>query len=127
MLLLPKAKKKIINWAFAILLPSVFVPTVALCTNFGLSNSFLVPSICFLGGCALVFVIRCGTFDLFSYQFVNFWYSFIRHSPKKYKNLGQYREVHSEKRKLHSAPYLPYLTIGSLLLVLAIIFAFVTI
>lgn len=127
MLLIPEYKKKIIAWIVAVLIPAVVVPTVYFCTSFGLSNTFLLPGVIYLAGCGLVFVVRCGVFDLFSYQFVNFWYSWARRAPKKYDDVLQYRETHEEKRKRNPAPYLPFLSIGILLVVLAIIFAFVKI
>ena len=127
MLLLPKSKKTILSWAIAVVLPAIVILPVACCTTFGLSNSFLIPGVVYVAGVVLVWVTRCGVFDTFAFQFSNFLYSWLRHSPKKYDNLPQYKEIKGEKRRLNPAPYLPFAIIGALLVILAIIFAFVKI
>ena len=68
MLLLPKYKKRIIAWAIAIVIPIVVILPVYFCTDFGLSNTLLIPGLVYLAGCALLFIGRSGTFDLFAYH-----------------------------------------------------------
>lgn len=127
MLLLPKYKKRIIAWAIAIVIPIVVILPVYFCTDFGLSNTLLIPGLVYLAGCALLFIGRSGTFDLFAYQFSNLLSSWRREVTKKYEDLIQYKEVKEERRKLNKPSYLPFLAIGLILVVLAIIFAFVRI
>ena len=127
MLLLPKYKKRIIAWAIAIVIPIVVILPVYFCTDFGLSNTLLIPGLVYLAGCALLFIGRSGTFDLFAYQFSNLLSSWRRGVTKKYEDLIQYKEVKEERRKLNKPSYLPFLAIGLILVVLAIIFAFVRI
>lgn len=125
MLLLPKYKKRIIVWVIAILIPVAVICPVYFCTGFGLSDSFLIPGLVYLAGCCLLFVARAGMFDTFRYQFANFLSTWKRNSPKRYEDLIQYKEIKEEKRRLNKPFYLPFLAIGLLLVVLAIIFAFV--
>lgn len=124
MFLLNKAKKTILCWVLAILPPLIFVPTVHLTTNFGLSNTCLVPGALYLGGLILVFVARQGFFDIFAYQFVNLASSFRKGAPKKYEDAYAYKVAKEEKRRNGDFIWLPFALVGLLFLVLAIIFIF---
>ena len=121
MLLLPNTKKQIINWVVAITIPSIVIPLVACLSDYGLSNSFLIVGAAYIAYVVLWALGRAGMFDLFAYQFTNWSYSFRKNSPKKYEDLTEYREVKTVKRRSSKPAWLPYIIIGSALIITAII------
>ncbi|MFA6861434.1 MAG: DUF3899 domain-containing protein [Bacilli bacterium] len=127
MLLLKRTKQNIICWAIAIVVPIVVILPLYFCSNFGLSNSCLIPGVCFVGYVLLSFVTRSGTFDVFRYQFINLMYSFKPHSPHKYKDCYEYQETMKEKRSENSVIWIPWVVVGVILIILAIIFAYLDI
>lgn len=124
MLLLPETKKTIICWIVSCALPLIIIPPIYLCTDFYLSNCCVIIGVIYLGVLGLWFVARQGFFDLFAYQFSNWFSSFRKGSPKKYKDVYTYKEIQKEKRRTHQFIWLPFLIVGSILVILAIIFAY---
>ncbi len=125
MLLLPNTKKQLINWAIAIAVPSIVIPLVACLSDYGLSNTFLIVGVIYLAYVALWAVGRAGTFDTFAYQFVNWTYSWRKGAPKKYEDAYDYQEKKKLKRSSSKPAWLPYIVVGTALVVAAIIISVV--
>lgn len=123
MLLTYDKKINLILWIVLAILPPCFVLPMYFLTNFGLSNSLLVPSLVYLGIAGLVFVQRAGTFDIFEFQLTN-WFSAWKKKSYNRQTAGEFHQDRVRKRKNHPFPYLPFLAYGVLLLVLCIIFAY---
>lgn len=123
MLLSPDFVKKLLCWIAAILIPVVVILPVYFCTGRYASDCCAVIGVIYLAGLGLMFVGRQGTFDIFGYQFSNLIYSFKKNSPKKYRDVMHYKEVKQEYRMTHKLIWLPFLAVGVVLIVLAVIFS----
>lgn len=117
-------KKFIISTLIAIILAVSFILPMSLCTNFGLSNCFVIVAVFYLGGTGLYLVTRAGTFDVFRYQFINWLSSFRKGSKKRYEDAYTYKEHLSEVREDNRKLWIPFVVIGIISLILSIIFAF---
>ncbi len=115
--------KVIVSWIIALVIPAIIIPLVAVYTEFGLSNIFAIIGVLYLGIIGLWEVSRLGAFDIFSYQFTNLFYSFLKHSPKKYSDYMEYKSYASEKRSLSFFPWLPFTIVGVILVIVSIILA----
>lgn len=124
MLLLNRTKKTIACWILALVPPIIVVPTVYCCTNFGMSNTCLIPGALYIGILVMAFVVREGFFDIFGYQFSNWWNSWRKGAPKKYKDAYTYKTIKEEKRRNSDFIWLPFAVVGTILIALAIIFIF---
>ncbi len=119
-----ETKKKIICWAIAIAIPLIVIIPLRFFSNFGLSNSCLIPGVLYLGFVSLYYVVRWGTFDLFRFQLSN-WASTLKyHGKKKYRDYEDYQNIMQDKRKQKHFIWLPWTSLGILLVVLSIVFAF---
>lgn len=117
--------KKIVTWSVLLILIAVIVPLLYFLAKWNLSDCFLIPTVLYLAAAGLMFVVRMGTFDLFSFQFANWYNSWKKGIAKKYDDYPQYRQIKQEKRKNNSFYYLPYLVVGGICLILTIVFAIV--
>lgn len=118
-------REKIVNlilWIVLAIVPVAFVIPMYFCTKFGLSNSLLVPSLVYLSIASLVFVHRAGTFDTFEYQFGKWFLAWGKKNPRQTAN--EFHQERKRKRKHNPFPYIPFLTYGTILLILCIIFAY---
>jgi flagellar basal body-associated protein FliL len=125
MLLTPRKKKTLICWVIAIVVPLAVILPLVFCSSFGVSNSCLIPGLVFLAYIGMAFIIRGGAFDVFNFQFINFWYSFAPRSPRKYQDAYQYQELKEEQRKQNHLIWIPWVSVGTLLVLLAVLFAFI--
>lgn len=119
-------KVNLILWIVLAILPPIFVIPMYFLTKFGLSNSLLIPSVIYLGIAGLVFVHRAGTFDTFEYQ-LGKWFKAWKKNPKSGQTANEFHLERKRKRKHNPFPYIPFLTYGTILLVLCIIFAYIII
>jgi hypothetical protein len=124
MLLTPRQKKTIIAWILAVCLPLPVILPLYFCSDFGLSNACLVPGVVYLGLLGMAVVIRGGVFDVFNYQFMNFIYSWRKGSPHRYEDAYGYQTMMKERRRQDKLIWLPWTVVGTILLTLAIVFAF---
>ena len=88
----------------------------------GYCDAFFISSIITLCCSGFAFVHRSGTFDVLHYGMSRLLAQWTHKDEKKYANAGDYHEVMKEKRQSNPFPYLPYLILGSVLLVIAIVF-----
>lgn len=124
MVLLPEAKKNLICWIIAAsIIPVVSVP-VYFFSGFGLSNVLLIIGACYLGYVLLSYIVRQGVFDVFTYQAANLFSSFRPDSRLRYRDLYQYRKDKEEKRAETPMVWIPWTVVGSVLMILSLVFAF---
>lgn len=91
----------------------------------GASDGCFVSAAVLLSSAALVGITRLGTFDILAYSFYRLFESFRAGDVKKYDTYYDYRNAKAESRH-HSRPsYLPFLIIGAIALVLALIFTLI--
>ena len=124
MLFTEETKKLIISYVIAIIIPIAFIVPMYFCTTFGLSNEFLMVAVCYLGFVGLYLVTRAGTFDIFRYQFINWFSSFGRKNKLRYNDVSEYKLKLSEKRHMARQMWHPFAIVGTICLILCIIFAF---
>ena len=124
MLLTKRVKILIIISVLATVLPLAFILPMYFCTKFGLSNCFIVVACIYLGFTGLYLVTRAGTFDVFRYQFINWTYSFRKGSKLRYKDAYSYQEHLSEHREESRKYWIPFVVVGTICLILSIVFAF---
>lgn len=124
MLLTYDRKVNLVLWIVLAILPPCFVLPMHFYTQFGLSNSLLVPAALYLGIAGLVFVHRFGTFDTFEFQFKNFAGAWFKKTNAK-QTAHEFHLERNRKRQSHPFPYLPFLVYGTVLLVLCIVFAYI--
>lgn len=123
MLITDRVKKVILCWIIAIVIPPAFILPMYFCTQFGLSNEFLVMACLFLGWTGLQFVTKAGTFDVFRYQIIN-WVSYAKKDGKKrYEDAYEYKMHLEDVRSEHRGIYLPWLIVGSIMLLMCILTA----
>lgn len=120
-----ETKRKIITWTVLSLLSALSILLCYFLGHWNLSDCFLVPGVGYLALAGMIFVSRRGVFDIFNYQFRNFVDSFRKGSPKRYENAGDYKIEKKRYRDGNPFDYLPYLLLGSIYLILCIVFAFV--
>lgn len=66
---------------------------------------------------ALVLVTNLGAFDMFSYSF-----AIMRKANREfYKDLYQYSQIKKEKRSKHFFTFVPYMVVGLLFIIIALI------
>ena len=76
----------------------------------GFSNACFIPSFVFLCIVGLIFCSRCGAFDTFSYGFIAVGNSFSKDpTSRKYKDMHDYKEKKTQKRKNSKPSYLALL------------------
>ncbi len=124
MLITTEMKKNIICWIIAVSAATLFILPMYFFTQWNVSNILLVPGSLYLGYLALRWIVRFGFFDVFSYQVQNWFTTWRRGTPKKYNDAYEYKEHMADKRSEHKMVFLPWLVIGSICLVLAIILSF---
>lgn len=124
MLLTYDKKVNFILWIVLAVLPPCFVLPMYFLTDFGLSNSLLVPSLVYLAIAGLCFVHRAGTFDVFEFQMGRWFSSWGRRPGASQMTANEFSQERKRKRKNHPFPYLPFLSYGTILLILCIIFAY---
>ena len=126
-------KKLLIHWAiaFTIALTS-FLLVFFLRTGYKnflarFIDPFFLSSAVLFGLSGLIFVSRCGMFDMINYGFKAMGYSFQKNpGERKYKDLPDYVEQKSEKRKNSRFVYEAYLVPATICMILAIVFHFVS-
>lgn len=117
-------KKNALCWILSISFAILFIFPMYFLTAWNLSDIMLVPGIAYIGYVLLRVIARLGTFDVFAYQFSNWFSSWKRGIPKKYQDAYEYKQYAKEKRHDHKLVYLPWLAIGTICLILCIIFSF---
>ncbi|MEG1565793.1 MAG: DUF3899 domain-containing protein [Bacilli bacterium] len=70
----------------------------------------------------LAFVNRTGIFDVVGYSFNSLFMSFKHDAPKKFQDAYHYKEYKKKKRSFNPLPYLPYLLLGGISLIIALVF-----
>ncbi|MFA6829941.1 MAG: DUF3899 domain-containing protein [Bacilli bacterium] len=123
MLLLPDTKKEIINWIIACLIIPIVVLPVYFCSDFMLSNIFIIIGSLYIAYVALSLVTREGFFDLFSFQLSNLISSFRPGNHVRYPDAYEYKKMKEEKRKQGRFVWIPWVSVGVLMIILSIIFA----
>jgi hypothetical protein len=118
--------KSLITWSSLVLLSLAVVLPLTFTKAVTLSNSCLIPGITYLGIACFSFIHRKGIFDIFEYQFTNWGNSFRKGSPKKYDTASDYHLAMDERRSEHMFPYLPFLAVGAVYVILSILFAYVS-
>jgi hypothetical protein len=73
----------------------------------------------------LILIYRTGLFDVANYGFITWFNSFKANSPKPYESAGAYSEKKKELRSKNRPMVWPYIVVGLLFLVLALIFLLV--
>ncbi len=91
-------------------------------TYTGYSDAFFVSGAIVLACSGFAFVHRSGTFDVLHYGMGRLIAQWTHSRRRTFKNAGDYQEFSKQKRKLNPFPYYPYLGIGAILIVLAVIF-----
>lgn len=124
MLFTDETKKLIISYVIAGILPVAFVVPMYFCTGLGLSNELLIVAVCYLGYVGLYLVTRAGTFDVFRFQFLNWISSFRRKGKILYPDMQDYKMRLEEKRHTSRQLWVPWAIVGTICLILCIIFAF---
>lgn len=124
MLVTPYAKKNGICFIAAIIAALLFILPMYFFTKWNLSNIMLLPAALYLGYIGLRLVARLGMFDIFSYQIVNWVYSWRKGMPKKYEDAYEYKSHMKEKREENKLVWIPWVSLGSICLILSIIFSF---
>ncbi len=124
MLFTDETKKLILSYVIACLIPVAFVIPMYFYTDLGLSNELLIVAMCYLGYTGLYLVTRAGIFDVFRFQFINWISSFRRGGKVLYPDMQQYRERLQEKRHMARQLWIPWCVIGTICLILCIIFAY---
>ncbi len=118
-------KTRIIGWSVA-----SSVAILAFCLVFFLRKIYTITGVCD----ALFFVVaiefailffcwieRSGTFDVFNFQFYRFFESFRPDGLKKWDTAYDYKKEKEEKRKRTSFYFWPYLMIGGIFLIAAVV------
>lgn len=124
MLVTDETKKLIISYLVACLIPVAFVIPMYFFTNLGLSNELAIVAVLYLGCTGMYLVTRAGIFDIFRYQFINWLSSFKKGSKLRYTDVQEYKDHLAEKRHVARQLWVPWVIVGSICLVLCIIFAF---
>jgi hypothetical protein len=124
MLISKRTKASIACWIISVVVALAVIIPLRLFSSFGLSNSCLVVGLVYLGLIFFIYVNRWGMFDTFRFQFINFCYSFRKGAPHKYKDAYSYQESMASKREESHPIWIPWVVIGGLCLILAIVFAF---
>lgn len=88
----------------------------------GYSDAFFVSGAIVLACSGFAFVHRSGTFDTLHFAMGRLVAQWTHSTKKTFKNAGDYHEFSMEKRKRNAFSYVPYLIVGSILIILAIIF-----
>ena len=124
MLLTNDLKKNIASWLIAVMVVVAFILPMYFLTKWSWSNIMLVPGALYLAYVGLRWVARFGTFDIFSYQFVNLFSSFRKGAPKKYNDAYEYKSHMTEQRENKPMVWLPWLTVGTICMILCVVFSF---
>ncbi|MFA6620695.1 MAG: DUF3899 domain-containing protein [Bacilli bacterium] len=120
--------RRLLTWLSAFLIGgSIFCLVFFLRSDWtfrGASDGCFVSAAVLLSGVALMGVTRLGTFDILAYSFYRLFESFRAGNVKKFDTFYDYRNAKIESRH-HSHPaYWPFLIIGILGFVLALVFTF---
>lgn len=88
-----------------------------------LSDAFFFSGGITLGFATLFWIAHSGTFDVLAYGFSTFMKGLSpTHFEKRYNDFYDYQQQKKEKRKESYFSFYPYLILGSVLIVLAIVF-----
>ena len=72
----------------------------------------------------LSFVSNCGAFDIFGYSFKTIKDSLTKEGIREYQNMNEYVESKKVKRTKEKLYFLPYIIIGGIFFLMAIIIRF---
>lgn len=117
-------KKNILISIILVSISSAYIVLMYFLTDWNLSNIFVLPAVLCLSYIALRWVARFGTFDVFSYQIVNWVSSWKKGSPKKYEDAFEYKNHMKEQREDHKMIWMPFFAMGMILLILCVVFSF---
>lgn len=126
-------KKEVIHWSIAFVIAlTCFLLVYFLKLDYKNAlarfvDPFFLGAAFLYGVSGLIFVSRCGMFDTINYGFKAVGYSFMKDpTERKYRDLTDYVEQKNAIRKNSRFIYEAYLGVGTICLVLAIIFYFVS-
>jgi hypothetical protein len=91
----------------------------------GFSDALFIPGFTLIAVILFMLVGRAGTFDIVSYGFVRLGESFRKSHTKSFEDAYQYSEYKKEQRIKRGVYALPFLIIGGLFVILALIFALI--
>jgi hypothetical protein len=126
---LVSSTRKLWTWFGVFLFALIFAAVVLFLrgdyTFAGFSNALFIPGAVVLGTIGLMFVGRNGTFDIVSYSFVRLRDSFRREKVKSFEDAYAYSEYKNTQRVKRGFYTLPFLVIGGLMLIVALLFALI--
>ena len=124
-------KKKSIDWKIYIIAAIIALAIGAgiFCLYFFLNNmtiiaacnASIVAGVSLVGLGALIVLARLGTFDTFTYGFMQLGSSMFGRQPKKYNDMVEYKQAKYDERKEKSKYYFAIMIVGALFFIATLV------